>query len=35
MRAAALALLVLLAAGCARDGARGAYVGGGVGVTAR
>jgi hypothetical protein len=33
IRAIALAALLLGAAGCTRDGLRGAYVGGGGGVT--
>ncbi len=32
-RAALLAVLVLLVAGCARDGVRGFYVGGGGGAS--
>lgn len=35
MLAALLVLLVLLGSACARDGVRGAYVGGGIGANAR
>jgi|GEM_PF-3331184 len=35
MRAALLVLLVLLGSACARDGVRGAYVGGAIGTSAR